>query len=95
MQSLVVIFTCQKCGIQRVRVPVLARTSNQNIKDWMDIVVLPACAKRHLNLSPTCDSGKLDLAIPMLSDGSVPIGSSSPAVPETLSGDFMKSKGSN
>jgi hypothetical protein len=87
-----VLFTCHKCGIQRVRVPVKERTPGQDIKEWMDSVMVE-CGKVHKRISGRCDSRHLDLAIPVPDKG--PVGESAPEIKEPLSDDFMKSKGAN
>lgn len=91
--SITVIFTCHKCGLQRVRVLVPVRGRKQDLKSWMDRVT-ELCGKRHTALSPTCTERKCDLAIPTPLEGDG-VGMSSMPVPETLSDDFLKSKGAN
>jgi hypothetical protein len=94
MSGMTVLFTCHKCGLQRVRVEVPLRTEGQDIVEWTQQTA-QYCGDRHALLSPKCDEGKLDLIIPLPKNETDAIGVSAPPVPDMSNSDLLKSKGAN
>lgn len=89
-----VLFTCHKCGLQRVQVIVRARGEGEDIRSWMDVVA-EKCGQRHAFLSPACLERKADIAIPAPIREGDGIGVSGQSLPEKFSDDFLKSRGAN
>ena len=95
-----VLFTCHRCGLQRVRVNVPARGSQQHIMQWMVEVVSAKVGARHSFLSPDCPEWKYDLAVPLPSNESDGIGMSADPLGDDTglwipSEDVLKRKGAN
>lgn len=92
--NLTVMFTCHRCGLQRVRVEVRFRRRDEDVKPWMDEVARQ-CGMRHAFLSGGCPEKKCDLAIPSPANKEDGIGMSASLVPDMSDSDMLKSKGAN
>lgn len=58
-----VMFDCKKCGLKQQKVQVPARETEDVVK-WVE-KVRQLCGDEHLRLSPTCNSEKVDLYLPV------------------------------
>lgn len=89
-----VLFTCHKCGVQRVRALVRARRRDEDVRDWM-LVAGQACGNRHGQVSPQCPQRELDLAIPAPLNEGDGIGMTAAAVPDDVKLPEMNSRAAN
>jgi hypothetical protein len=65
-KRITVLYTCYGCGLQAASVRVPVRIKNQDLEDWMQMVV-KVVGVNHRLLSPHCMAEKCDPAIPVQS----------------------------
>ena len=92
--TITVLFTCHKCGLQRVRLEVTKRKSDEDVADWVKTVA-QNCGDRHCFLAPQCPERQVDLLIPMPVNKTDGIGMSAQEVLDMEKSDLLNSKGAN
>jgi len=87
-------FTCHTCGLQHVRVEVPVRRNDQDAVSWVK-KAMEVCAARHKQLAPACNTGHLDLLVPMNKKKDSPVGAKVNDLPMDFRPDAMKSRAAN
>lgn len=59
-------YSCSLCGISQAHVAVRARTTEENVVEWLEGVAAPAMGEDHARRSPSCHPKKLsEIRIPI------------------------------
>ena len=58
-------YNCKMCGLERQSCMVDEHGEGQDLKHWMDLVMIQAIAQDHRWRSPGCPSKKVDLFLPI------------------------------
>lgn len=58
-------YNCNVCGIKKQYVNVPSRKAEQDIVEWVELVIMPLFAADHRMRSPFCRATKLDVGIPI------------------------------
>lgn len=73
LPTIVVRFSCHKCGIRNQEVVVLARQPGEDIAHFLEQAITPALGASHHQLSPHCQTNRLsDVQIP--ADSTIGVG---------------------